>query len=247
MDAAKAQAEPETAPVDRAFIGNWASPDCGHNYEALVITKYFLLHAEEERFKLVTAASTGQGEDYSTLRIEEEDSPAIRSEDSLLSIANMGGTPRKDWAQTWDELAMIGRHEYTGCPDIAPYIPVPLVFALKHIDAIKEVCTSMTAKCQSLLFSIADSNSDKKLSDSEFKTAGMVAGTLATLADGTYTTTEDVKSGYLHGRTVGEHLAQTLTGQDTSLTGLKKAWQPLKNEDMHTLQEKLAQIFSGLK
>jgi len=206
--AAKAQAE---VSIPAALQGNWASPDCGNYTEGVILTRGFYLKSTEGETAFGPVSLAGGGRDYKALNIAGNVHPVMRTEDSLLKIGNLEGFAPDVWPKTWDELALDGRNEYTGCPEAPAVIPVPLIHVMGFIDEMKKSCAvSVTQACRKLLFSIADSNKNKKISPAEIKKLGAMLFVFAPLAGGGSISTPDLEAAYKAGMDEGEKAADAL-------------------------------------
>jgi hypothetical protein len=206
-------------PAD--FQGNWAHPDCGNYDEAVILTRFFSLKSTEEKTSFQAVRIQGKGDDYTVLEIDGHPHPALRTEDSLLKIGEMEGANPDAWPKTWDTLPLMGRNEYTGCPETPAVIPLPLTRIMAHIDALHESCAeSITADCRKLLFSIVDTNSNGRISRIEIKKAGAMLETFVPLTGGAAISTIVLEAAYKRGVSDGSDLAKTLlTVRDTDESG----------------------------
>lgn len=196
--------------VDVKFQGPWAAPDCGNDSEGLILTKNFYLKSTEAGSTFSRADFARHG-DYAVLTVAGTAHPAQHTEDSILKIGDAELADVKTWPQAWDDLSLAGRNEYTGCPEAPQAIPVPLVHVMKYIDSLAETCgASMTRACEKLLFSIADTNGNKKISPAEFRKAAAMLFVFAPLAGGQSVATVDLEAAYKTGMGEGRKAADAL-------------------------------------
>lgn len=166
------------------FQGNWASPDCGRNSEALILSKYFYLKAGKSDLSLLPLSAEGKGSDYEILSIAGIKKPLRLEEDSILKVGTYtkGGGRKSDH---WDSLPLDSHMEYAGCLDAPKIVPKMMARFMRYIDRVKEQCTaSLSNDCARVLFKMTDVSSDKKLAPSEIKRTAATAFLLAALADG---------------------------------------------------------------
>lgn len=245
--ATKSQAA-EAVPKD--MRGDWAHPDCAEYDEAFIITKFFYLKSSREKTVFHPAALIGARGDYSILEIGGTPHPALRSEDSLLRIGDMGGDPVERWAKEWDDLHLLGRNEYAGCFDTPTVVPLPLVRVMKHVDDVAASCgEEMGAACRRLLFSIVDANDNKRLSPAEFSKAGALVAAFLPLAAGKAVATAEMEAAYRQGVAEGAAAAERLLAtQDADGSG-DLSLEELEGADTPELRKAaagLARVFEGL-
>lgn len=174
LNAPKAQANSEV-PVK--IQGNWASPDCGHYSEAVILTRSFYLKAGKKETTLLQAVLAGEAKDYWTLLLGSDRRPARLEEDGILKIAE-----GKIGAE-WDDEKLQSRMEYTACTDVPTLVPKMLARVMRYVDRIRQQCTiSLKNDCARVLFKMTDANTDKKLTPSEIKRTVATALLFAELA-----------------------------------------------------------------
>lgn len=182
--AGKAQASKSVSEqeVPTKIRGNWALPDCGNTEEGVIITRHFYLQSNKDGSQLWPLTPVSARKDYWLMPVEGVTRPVRLENDGVLKIGIFDRSP-KNWPARWDKIRADDHREYMGCAEIPAIVPDPLVRVMKHMDDIESAChASLSSTCTRLLFKIADTNKNGKISREEMKDAAMMLASLAALA-----------------------------------------------------------------
>lgn len=174
----KAQANSEIPPK---IQGHWASPDCGHYTEAVILTRHFYLKSTKKDLTLLQARKQAERKDYWLLRLDDNERPAQIEEDGILKIGIPAGQKS---GGVFADLDLDNRMEYAACSEAPTLVPKMMARLMRYIDRIKEECTiSITNDCARVLFKMTDANADQKITPSEIKRTVASAFLFAELAE----------------------------------------------------------------
>ncbi len=169
--------------VPQRIQGNWAHPDCGHDKEAVIFTRYFYLKSVKNEISLLPVHRITENAEYWVLKIDNAERPYRVEEDGILKT----GQPAKDSPKKpkiWDELILENKEEFTGCMETPDIVPKTLARLMRYIDRIRDQCTlSITNDCARVLFKLADADNNQKISQAEIKRGFVSALLLAGLAE----------------------------------------------------------------
>lgn len=199
----------EKKPSPPKYAGVWASPDCGSDSLTMIFTPHYVLRSTEATTAFSAVETAARHKDYDAVTFQGAAQAVARTEDGLLKVGTV--EDMKDWPATWDGLDLAGHSEYSHCDAVSPVVPVPLARVMQKIEAVRDACSAaVTPACGKLLFAMADSNGNKRLSLSEFKKTGAMLGTFIPLLAGKPVATADLEAGYKQGIEDGARVAALL-------------------------------------
>jgi len=155
-------------PLPDKMLGNWAIPDCRAPEELLIHSKFFSLSLKGTNAKLFPVSLLTEAKDYTMITSAAQKIPMRVFNDGILEIASLEPEMHVNVQQTWNELPIDQRHEYTRCLTINATIHEIGITALKYLDAMHVSCSADTIqKCYKNAFDLFDTNRNTTLSGSE--------------------------------------------------------------------------------
>lgn len=169
---AKAQ---ELTAIPAKIQGNWALPHCGIYDEALLFTRYFYLKSAPAGISLRPAGLDVEGEDYMILALDGAAAPVQVENDGIMTLGILEKSPAKrtrNWPRQWDSLPHDQTVGYASCADAPSVLPPNMVRLMRYIDRMRDECSITGSKgCARVIFKLADSNNNNRLSTAEIKAA----------------------------------------------------------------------------
>lgn len=169
-------ATPKETAIPKDIQGNWSLPDCRRQEQIMVYGDGYILKIMPEFVSLYETATTGKGEGYYILKINDAEEIAVSlSSDGLMDVGYPAAGEKIPSGEVWDDLSFDRNEEYSHCIEILNARHQPGFGAMTHLSAVLGSCSDPGSKnCAAALFSATDTNDDKKLTQEEMLRGGLM-------------------------------------------------------------------------
>lgn len=185
LSAQSLAAEPILNSIPKDIQGNWSLPDCRRQEQMIVFGNGYILKIMPEYVSLYEATLTGKGEGYYILSINDSEEIAVSlSSDGLLDVGYPPAGKKIPAKKIWDDLDRDNTEEYSHCIEIINARHQPGFGAMAHLSQALDACSDPQSKtCGDTLFSIADTDDNKKLTQEEMLGAGLMLAYITEAAE----------------------------------------------------------------